>query len=94
MINDHTFYNKFGDENFLFNKIVENEVYSELQKAMEDLPPQCKIIFGKVLNGDSSAKIAKDMSLSIETIKTQRKKAKKILKEKFTFIYKIFQFIL
>jgi len=94
MSNDNTFHEKFGSEDFLFNKIVENEVYSELQKAMEDLPEQCKIIFEKVLNGDSSAKIAKDMSLSIETIKTQRKKAKKLLKEKFTFIYKVFQFIL
>jgi len=92
--NDNTYYEKFGNEDFLFNKIVENEVYRELQKAMDDLPPQCKIIFEKVLNGDSSAKIARDMSLSIETIKTQRKKAKKILKERFKLIYKIFQFVL
>ena len=35
-------------------------------------------------------KIAADLKLSVETVKTQRKKAKRILRERYTLLFKTF----
>lgn len=67
--------------------IVENEVYREMAALIDMLPFQCKKIFLKVLEGKTSEEIAKEMNLSVETVKTQRKKAKKFLKDKFSIFY-------
>ncbi len=76
------------DDLLIFDKIVENELYRQMHLLLNEMPPQCKNIFQRVLNGDTSEKIAKDLNLSIETVKTQRKKAKRILREKYFLVYK------
>lgn len=60
--------------------IIENEVYREMAGLIELLPPQCKKIFLSALEGKTSNIIAREMGLSEETVKTQRKKARAILK--------------
>ena len=42
------------------------------------------------LSGDTSEKIAADLKLSVETVKTQRKKAKRILRERYALLFKTF----
>jgi len=76
------------DDLLIFDKIVENELYRQMHLLVNELPPQCKNIFQRVLKGDSSEKIANDLNLSVETIKTQRKKAKKLLREKYSLVYR------
>ncbi len=75
------------DESLLFDKIVENELYIAARNLLAELPPQCKNIFTRVLNGDTSEKIAADLNLSVETVKTQRKKAKRIMRDRFSLVY-------
>ena len=72
------------------DQALENEIYRQLNILLEELPPQCRNIFQRTLNGDTSEKIATDLGLSIETIKTQRKKAKKLLRERYALLYKTF----
>lgn len=73
-----------------FDAAIENEVYRQLNILLEELPPQCRNIFKRTLEGDTSEKIALDLGLSVETVKTQRKKAKKILRERYILLYKSF----
>lgn len=87
--NENTFYS-LQQEDFFFDKILENELGRQLYLLLNELPPQCKKIFERTLNGDSSEKIAADLQLSIETVKTQRKKAKRILRERYFLLFKVF----
>ena len=48
-----------------------------------------RVIFERVLQGETSETIAKSMHLSIETVKTQRKKAKHILRERYKLLFNI-----
>lgn len=73
---------------------MENEIYRQLVRLMDELPPQCRNIFQRTLNGDTSEKIATDLNLSIETVKTQRKKAKKLLRERYALLFKTFGILL
>lgn len=61
---------------------------------LQELPPQCKIIFERALEGATSEEIARELSLSVETVKTQRKKAKRILREKYALLYKLYSVLL
>ena len=71
----------YNNDTTFINDVIENEVYRELYQFLDELPPQCRVIFERVLQGETSETIAKSMHLSIETVKTQRKKAKHILRE-------------
>ncbi|WP_455510003.1 RNA polymerase sigma factor [Butyricimonas paravirosa] len=84
------YYDDVDEERTFFNDIVESEVYRELKMLMDELPPQCRNIFERVLQGATSEEIAEALQLSVETVKTQRKKAKQILRERYNLLYNIF----
>ncbi len=81
-------YTSLLDDMLIFDKIAENELYRQMRMFLMEMPPQCRNIFKRVLNGDTSEKIAVDLNISVETVKTQRKKAKRIIKDKYALIYK------
>lgn len=75
---------KYKEEQYLvwesqLNEKVFNMVYKEIDK----LPSRCREIFLLHLDNLSNEEIAVKLSLSIETVKTQKKKAKRILREHF-----------
>lgn len=76
-----------------FEQALENEIYRQLNLLLEKLPAQCRNVFQRTLDGDTSEKIASDLNLSVETVKTQRKKAKKLLREYSALLYKRFSFL-
>ena len=76
-------------ESYYCDDVIENEVYRELYQFLDELPPQCRVIFERVLQGETSETIAKSMHLSIETVKTQGKKAKHILRERYKLLFNI-----
>lgn len=78
------------EEDHFYDLALENEIYRQMSLLLEELPPQCRNIFLRTLNGDTSEKIASELNLSIETIKTQRKKAKKILRERYRLLFHTF----
>lgn len=78
------------NEQYFFDRTLENEIYRQLTVLLQELSPQCQNIFRRVLDGDTSEKIAVDLNLSVETVKTQRKKAKKILRERYALLFKAF----
>ncbi|WP_430815946.1 RNA polymerase sigma factor [Carboxylicivirga sp. RSCT41] len=62
--------------------IIREEFYSEIYKVINELPSQCQKIFKLYLSGLKNPEIAEELGLSIETIKTQKKRARKQLKER------------
>ena len=89
-IREAQFLNNLKAEEEGYNSALENEIYRQLKLLLEELPEQCKNIFQHTLSGDTSEKIAADLKLSVETVKTQRKKAKRILRERYTLLFKTF----
>ena len=89
-IREAQFLNNLKAEEEGYNSALENEIYRQLKLLLEELPEQCKNIFQRTLSGDTSEKIAADLKLSVETVKTQRKKAKRILRERYTLLFKTF----
>ena len=69
-------------DNSLLNGIIREEVYRQLTAALEYLPPQCRKIYDLVQEGKKSSEIAEELGLAVETVKRQRKIARKILQEK------------
>lgn len=78
------------DERTFFDEMLENEVYRQMHALMAELPGQCRAIFERTLEGATSEQIARAMNLSVETVKTQRKKAKRILREHYALLYRVF----
>lgn len=57
------------------------ELYIALFKAIDTLPKRCKEVLLLGMEGKSNAEIAEQLNLSVETIKTHRKRALGILRE-------------
>ena len=57
------------------------EVFRLLFKQIDKLPERCREIFLLHLEGNDNETIAKKLSLSIETVKTQKKRAMKTLRD-------------
>jgi RNA polymerase sigma-70 factor (ECF subfamily) len=70
------------DESILEN-IIRTETLRELEVAIESLPVQCRNVFIKLFReGKSLSEVAEEMGLSIFTIKAQRQRGIKLLRER------------
>lgn len=78
----HTVMNEF---------VIEEEVHSLLFKALEALPKKCKRVFElSCIEGLKYKDIAEDLQISINTVKSQRTRAIKLLKlqlKDYSFLY-------
>jgi RNA polymerase sigma-70 factor (ECF subfamily) len=77
-------------ENEFLQAKLENEVMIEIFKAIDDLPEKCRMIFKySYLYGWSNNKIAEELNISVNTVKTQKMRAKKQLKEKLKNVFHV-----
>lgn len=65
----------------LQKEIEKMEIYRMVFEAVDKLPDKCKEVFELYLKGKKNAEIAEILQLSIETVKTQKKRAIKKLKD-------------
>jgi len=71
-----------NNETYYFkNKIIEEETISLIQAALKDLPPQTKNIVELSMQGAKNIDIAERLNVSINTIKTLKLRAYKVLRE-------------
>ena len=67
---------------------IETEVFEEIFQAIEELPTECGRIFKmSYIEGKSIKSIMETLNIAESTIKTQRQRAKKILKDKLKHLY-------
>lgn len=65
------------------DRLVKKEIAAKLMVELNNLPPQCKLIFFKSRFEEKKySEIAMELHLSIKTVETQIGKALKILREK------------
>jgi len=68
-------------------KIYEQEIYRQVFAAIEELPPRCKKVFEMHLQGKKNSEIASLLNLSIETVKTQKKRAMRHLRKRMGSLF-------
>ena len=69
-------------EEFFCENILEEEVYQILKQAIRQLPPQTKEIYDLILQGHDNKEICEILCLTMDAVKSQRKRGKKILEDK------------
>lgn len=73
---------------FFLHRIMEEEIYALLEKAISALPIQTGKVFELYLSGHSNDEIAEILHLSADAVKAHKKRGKKILQEKMkAFIF-------
>ena len=78
------------DENNFFENVVRAEVYQEIMDAIQELPTECGRVFRLAyVDGFSNEEIATQLSISVNTVKAQKNKAKIQLREKLKGLYPI-----
>lgn len=73
------------EENEIMNddyQLMKEEIYRKLFQAISELPERCREIFEYHLQGKKNEEIAGLLNLSVLTVKTQKKKAMRYLRER------------
>ena len=78
---------------FFFNQIVEQELLALLSEAILDLPRQTGQVFQLVMEGFDNAEIAEKLNLSIDSVKSHKKRGKQLLKNRLGDITAILLFL-
>ena len=63
-------------------RLMREEMYRALHRAVDELPERCRQVFKLHLQGEKNEEIAQILELSVETVKTQKKKAMYFLRER------------
>ncbi|QNL48384.1 RNA polymerase sigma-70 factor [Olivibacter sp. SDN3] len=72
-------------ENDHLHDIIRSEVVSEIYRAINNLPLQCrKVIHLEFIDGLNNEEIAKELALSIQTVKNHKVRALKILRQQLS----------
>ncbi len=87
--------NTLPDENDFFCSVVRAEVYGEIMAAISELPNECGRVFKLAyVEGFSNEEVAEQLSISVNTVKSQKNKAKIQLREKLKGLYPVLLLIL
>lgn len=70
-------------------RLMREEMYRELHRVVALLPDRCRAVFELHLQGKKNEEIASLLKLSVETVKTQKKKAMYFLRERLGQLYHI-----
>lgn len=70
------------DENLFYRNVIEEEVNRLISGAVKKLPESARIIYLLSLKGVKNKDIAEDLKISVNTVKTQKLRANRFLKEK------------
>ncbi len=70
-------------EDFFAEKMIEEELLGEIYRVLNELPPKCRTVFCLSLDGLSNQEIANKLSISVNTVRTQKQRAMTVLKQRF-----------
>lgn len=63
-------------------QFYEEEVYRQLFLAIDELPARCREVFLHYMKGKKNEEIAEALHISVETVKTQKKRGLSVLRKK------------
>lgn len=73
-------------EEFFLDAIIEEEVFYLMNKAIKELPPKIQNIYELSFQGKTNEEIAQIMGISLDSVKSYKKRGKQILKEKLKYL--------
>jgi RNA polymerase sigma-70 factor (ECF subfamily) len=76
-----------SSEWYFEDTIVEEEVYNQIYEAIKDLTPQGRKVVIMTMNGLTNPEIAADLDVSINTVKTLKKRAYEHLRTKLKGVH-------
>ncbi|WP_342332653.1 RNA polymerase sigma-70 factor [Pedobacter sp. FW305-3-2-15-E-R2A2] len=80
---------KEQDEKLLLDALIYAELVGHLHKAVDSLPEVCQRVFKlSYIEEKSNQEIAEEVNLSINTVKTHKQRALKLLRQRLIPIYK------
>lgn len=72
------------EESHVMANIIRSEVMDEIYRIMQAMPDGCRQVFRLgYLEGLSNYKIAEELNISVNTVKTQKQRGVKLIKNKF-----------
>lgn len=71
-------------------RLMREEMYRALHLAVDELPERCRAVFRLHLDGKKNEEIARLLNLSVETVKTQKKKAMCFLRKRLGVLFEVF----
>lgn len=83
-LGEYDFEASFGD---VEEELLIAEFDNKLQCWLEALPKECRRVISLALDGKKNAEIAEELSLSVQTVKNQKVKGLKILRDLYTREY-------
>lgn len=75
---------QLSTDNHFINFVIEEETERLLLQTEKELAPKCKEIFLLSIKGQTNNEIADKLGISVNTVKTQKKIAYKVLKTKLS----------
>lgn len=78
------------DSEGVLNAIIEEEVHREIIAAIEKLPQERRRIVQLSMEGYSQEEIAEELQISVNTVKTQKRKAYAFLREELKNLFVFF----
>ena len=73
---------------------VESEVMWELMTAIDSLPEECRKVFKlSYMEGDDINEVARKLNISTHTVKSQRARAKQLLRERLKDLFPLFAYL-
>lgn len=79
------------EESFFLNNIIREEVYYHLQKIIGELSSPVRQIYELTLQELSNEEIAEQLGLSVDSVKSHKKRGKQILKERLRELMTFFE---
>lgn len=81
------------DEDYFLKRVIDEEVGRTIAEAVQKLPESARLIYLLGLKGLKNSEIAEDLDVSINTVKTQKQRATKFLKENLKDLFTILPFL-
>lgn len=78
---------ELSDTQFFIDNVLEEEVHSQIHKALKDLPAQSKKIVSMSMIGYTNPEIAKELNVTVNTVKTIKRRAYITLRKKLKGMY-------
>ena len=72
---------------FFLDNIVEEEIYFLLEKAIAEFSNPLREIYQLSLQGKSNEEIARELNLTLDSVKSHKKRGKQALKDKLKDLY-------
>ncbi|MGQ1911379.1 RNA polymerase sigma-70 factor [Marinifilum sp. RC60d5] len=82
-----------SSNDYFLNNVIEEEVNRMIAETFQKLPESARKIYLLSLKGLKNAEIAEDLNISVNTVKTQKQRANKFLKENLKDLFTMLFFM-